>query len=164
MTEVCSHTCITNQIINLKMNKTIKKARSTYDMGFSAAIIITGALTAGISTSGAITLMGIFFIAVGLVCWFILKSAYIDLETSRKLKKAEVFYPVDYKQNLLNAVMNTPEQLSSFPQSPMNTLKLSIYYNEDDMYLQLFEYIPCEYKPCTRLVKHKTCDISKLVH
>lgn len=146
-----------------KMEITIKKSRTSYDMIFSMIIIFIGIAACAISHSGAITLMGILFILTGAICWFILKSGYIDVETSKTMKKNEVYFPIEYKHNLIDAILNNPEKLKDYPQSPMNTMKVDIYHNEADLYVQLFEYIPCEYKPCTKLIKHKMCDLRKLV-
>ena len=145
------------------MEITIKKARTTYDMLFSVFIILIGVATCALSQSGAITLMGVFFITMGAICWFILKSGYSDTSTMKKLVKSEVYFPADHKSSILNAVLNDPEKLDKFPRSKMNSLKLDIYYNDDDVYMQLFEYIPCSYKPCTKVVRHQTFDLSKLV-
>ena len=148
---------------NKIMEITIKKARTTYDMLFSIFIMFIGVATCAVSQSGAITLMGAFFITMGVVCWLILKSGYSDMSTMKKLRKSEVYFPVDHKSSILDAVLNEPEKLDKFPQSKMNSLKLDVYYNEDDVYMQLFEYIPCSYKPCTKVIKHETFDLSKLI-
>ena len=117
-----------------------------------------------ISHSGAITLMGVFFIIIGLVCWFILKSGYVDARSLKMIAKSEVYFPIEYKQKLIDAVLNNPDYLKDMPRSAMNTMKVDVYHNQQDLYLQLFEYVPCEYKPCTKLIKHKMCDISQILH
>ena len=145
------------------MDQTIRKSRTSYDMLFSMVIVFIGIAACAISHSGAITLMGILFIITGIICWMILKSGYVDTTTSRSIKKEEAYFPVEYKQNLIDAVLNNPERLNELPNSPMNTMKVHLFHNDTDLYLQLFEYIPCEYKPCTKLIKHKMCDLSKLI-
>ena len=151
------------QLNNKLMEIAIKKSRTTYDILFSSFIIITGLVTCALAQSGAITLMGVFFIVMGIICWLILKSGYSDTSTMQKLTKVELYFPVEHKSSILDAVLNEPQKLDKFPSSKMNSLKLDLYYNDDDVYMQLFEYIPCSYKPCTKVIKHEAFDLRKLV-
>lgn len=146
------------------MNDIIKKARTKYDILFTVVILLIGILSCVLSTSGSITLMGVMFILAAIVCWFILKSGFIDTTTSQTLSKSEVFYAVEHKNGILDAVLNNPANLDKYPRCTMNTIKIDIYYNDNDAYMQMYEYIPCDYKPCTKLIKHKMCDVSKLLH
>ncbi len=146
------------------MNDIIIKARTRYDLLFTLAIILIGIITCIVSTSGAITVMGFTFIFAGAACWFILKSGFRDTATAKIMKKTEVYYAVDHKKRVIEAVLNNPADLADIPQCAMNSIKLNVYYNDEDTYLQMFEYIPCNYKPCTKLVKYKKSDISNLIH
>lgn len=146
------------------MNDIIRKARTKYDMLFTLTITVIGIITCIIATSGTIVIMGVTFIIAGIICWFLFKSGYEDVSTKKKLSKTEVYYAVEHKNNVLDAVMNAPQRLVEFPRSPMNSIKLDIYYNEDDSYMRMYEYIPCNYKPCTKLIRHNTSELSNLLH
>ena len=46
-----------------------------------------------------------------------------------------------------------------------NAVKLDIYYSkaEGKAYLQLFEYVPYTYEPCSRLYEYQIADVEKLI-
>lgn len=146
------------------MNEIIRKARTKYDMLFTSIITFIGITTCVIATSGVTIIMGVTFIIAGMVCWFMFKSGYIDTVSKQNLTKTEVYYAIEHKQGIIDAVLNDPKRLSQYPKCSMNTIKLDIYYNNEDAYVQMYEYIPCSYKPCTKLIKHKAGDVSNVIH
>ena len=146
------------------MNELIRKARTKYDMLFTSVITFIGIITCVIATSGVTIIMGVTFILAGMICWFIFKSGYMDLATKQILTKTEVYYAIEHKQGVIDAVLNDPKRLAQYPKCSMNTIKVDIYYNDEDAFVQIYEYVPCSYKACTKLIKHKASDVRNIIH
>ena len=64
-----------------------------------------------------------------------------------------------------SALASKPESIDLGEANKGNAVKLDIYYSKASgkAYVQLFEYIPYKYEPCTKMYEYKIGNIEKLI-
>ena len=64
-----------------------------------------------------------------------------------------------------SALESNPSSIDLNEANKGNALKLDIYYNNASgkAYMQLFEYIPYRYEPCSKMYEYETGRIEKLL-
>ena len=69
------------------------------------------------------------------------------------------------KNEISNAMTTKPESINLSEEDKGNGVRLDIYYSKatGKAYLQLFEYIPYKYEPCTAVFEHDLSSVSKLI-
>jgi hypothetical protein len=63
------------------------------------------------------------------------------------------------------AIAAKPESVDMREAEKGNALKLDIYYRKPSgkAYLQLSEYVPYKYEPCSKVYEHELCKVEKLI-
>lgn len=147
------------------MEKNFVKVQSTKDITIGASLIIAGIVMAIAPIGGAMNVTGILTAVTGLVLLFILKNGYKDSNTGERYIKKEYFYPANMKTQLIAALTANPDTILPNNGENGNAIRLEIFYNKtlDKAYLQLFEYIPYKYEPCSDVVVLNTTGIQNLV-
>ena len=63
------------------------------------------------------------------------------------------------------AIMAKPHTIDLSEEDKGNAVRLDIYFNKASgkAYLQLFEYVPYRYEPCSRIYEHEVSRIENLL-
>ena len=64
-----------------------------------------------------------------------------------------------------SALASKPESIDLAEANKGNAVKLDIYYSKTTgkAYLQLFEYVPYKYEPCSKIYEYETARVGKLL-
>lgn len=138
------------------------RVRSIKDIVISSILIITGTVLVIIPSSDPLNILGFFTIVTGLVLAFILKTAYRHTESGEKLQKKEFYYSNDMREKLKSA-LTSPMDFRHTQESQGSTLRMDVYYNKTKAYMQLLEYIPYRYEPCSAVHEHSFDKVSNLI-
>ena len=147
------------------MEKTFTRVRSIKDITVFVSLIVAGSILIGLPTGTSVNITGFFLIFAGFILAFVLKSAYKDDETGVRYQKKEHYFQQAMNAPISSALASKPESIDLDQAEKGNAVKLDIYYSRTagKAYLQLFEYVPYRYEPCTRIYEHKLETIDKLI-
>lgn len=143
------------------MKEKFIKIRSKKDIAITSIIIATGLILTIMPSSSAITMLGFFIAISGIILAFVLKSAYMNIETKEIFVKKERYFSANMKETVTAALLS-PEKKLDTVEDQGNSLKLDIYYNKQKIYAQLNEYIPYKYEPCSKIYEYqytKACSL-----
>ena len=135
------------------MEQNFCKVRSMGDMIIVLLLILVGfgfIILPGFST---INIIGIVITLLGIVLAFTLKSAYQDKDTGEIYSKKERFFSQTKHEHLKHALA-CPSKFCSKGEDEGTTLRLDVYYNDTRVIIQLLEYVPFTYEPCTQFYEH----------
>ena len=145
------------------MEKCFVKVRSRKDIMISLVVMILGLGLMILPNSAPINISGSLVMLIGLLFAFTLKSAYIDPVTGKIYSKKERYFSQSKHDQLMHAV-TSPKYFCTNGENEGSTLRLDIYYNEEKVYIQLLEYIPYTYEPCTKIYEHDINTGSKFIN
>ena len=147
------------------MEKTFIRVRSVKDIVISTSLIILGSILVALPTGSGVNIAGFFMIFAGLILFFILKSGYKDTETGISYKKKEYYFQQAMNAPISAALASKPESIDLGEANKGNAIKLDIYYSKASgkAYLQLFEYIPYKYDPCSKIYEYSRERIEYLI-
>ena len=145
-------------------NKFIR-VRSVKDIVIFASLIIIGSVLVALPTGAGINITGFFMIFAGIILLLVLKTGYKDVRTGEKYQKKELYFQQTVRSQLVSAISEKPNYIDLYEQDKGNALKLDFYYSRSSgkAYLQLFEYIPYRYEPCTKVFEYGLEDVDKLL-
>ncbi len=146
------------------MEKNFIRVRSIKDITISSVLTITGCVLIALPTATSINVLGFFMIFTGILLFFLLKTGYKDQESGVKYCKKERFFAQAQRAAILDKLACNPDGINLKEEDQGNAVRLDIFYSEADgkAYLQLFEYIPYKYEPCSKLYEHSLCNITNL--
>ena len=147
------------------MEKTFIRVRSAKDIAISATLIISGSVLIALPTSTAVNITGFFLIFAGLILAFILKSSYKDVETGVKYHKNELYFQQAMNAPIAAALVSDPDSIDRTEEDKGNAVRLDVYYSKTSgkAYLQLFEYVPYRYEPCSKIHEHEISKVGRLL-
>ena len=104
-------------------------------------------------------------IFAGLILSLVMKSGYKDAEKGDCYNKKEHYFQQAYNAALSSAISKKPESVDLSEEDKGNALRLDVYYNKASgkAYLQLFEYIPYKYEPCSEMLEYGIDRVEKLI-
>ena len=142
------------------MEKTFIRVRSIKDITIFVSLALVGTILTALPIGDAANIAGFFIIVAAGILAFVLKSAYKDIDTNEKYLKKERYFQQTMHAAISSAIASKPDSVDLSEEDKGNALRLDIYYSKSSgkAYLQLFEYVPYTYQPCTRV--HE-CEISK---
>ncbi|MBQ8811319.1 MAG: hypothetical protein IJZ70_03285 [Bacteroidales bacterium] len=142
------------------MEKEFCRVRSAKDIAISVSLVIIGGVSIALPTATSINILGFFLIFAGIILFLMLKTGYKDTASCEKYQKSEHFFAQSMRDTMSKALAK-PENLDLKEEDKGNGLRLDIFYSKSTgkAYLQLFEYVPYKYEPCSRQVE---CEISKI--
>ena len=142
------------------MEKTFIRVRSIKDIVIFTSLAIIGIILTALPVGDAAHIAGFFMIFTAAILAFVLKSAYKDVETNEKYLKKERYFQQTMHAEISAAIASKPDSIDLSEEDKGNALRLDIYYSKASgkAYLQLFEYVPYTYQPCSRM--HE-CELSK---
>ena len=142
------------------MEKTFVRVRSIKDIIIFASLAIVGVILTMLPIGDAANIAGFFIIVAAGILAFLLKSAYKDIETNEIYLKTEKYFQQTMHAEISAAIASKPDAINLAEEDKGNALRLDIYYSTSSgkVYLQLFEYIPYTYQPCSKI--HE-CELSR---
>ena len=146
------------------MEKTFIRVRSIKDIIISVSIAIVGITLTALPIGEAAHIAGFFILFAAGILAFVLKSAYQDADTNEKYHKKERYFQHAIQAEISAAIASTPDSVDLSEEDKGNALRLDIYYSKSSgkAYLQLFEYVPYTYQPCTKMYEYELSKTSKL--
>ncbi|MBR5568898.1 MAG: hypothetical protein IKW27_09170 [Bacteroidales bacterium] len=147
------------------MEKEFIRVRSVKDILAFVTLIVGGSVLIMLPTAAGVNLAGFFLILTGLILAFILKSDYQDPQTGERYAKTELYFKQAMHAAVYSAIASKPEAVDLAEAEKGNALKLDVYYNKASgkAYLQLFEYVPHTYEPCSQVYEYDLERIQKLI-
>ena len=147
------------------MEKTFIRVRSIKDIVIFITLIILGSVLILLPTGAGVNITGFFMIFAGLILALVLKTSYKDTETGIRYKKAELYFQQAMHAAVESVIASKPEGIDLGEADKGNALKLDIYYSKTSgkAYLQLFEYVPHTYEPCSKTHEYEIGRVEKLI-
>lgn len=147
------------------MEKTFVRVRSAKDIIIFTSLIVLGSVLVALPTSVSVNITGFFLIFAGIALAFILRTAYKDTATGEKYQMKEHYFQQAMNAPISSALQSDPESIDLGEEDKGNAVKLDIYYSKSTgkAYLQLFEYVPYQYEPCSKMYEYEISKVGKLL-
>ena len=148
-----------------KMEKDFIRVRSIKDIVIFVSLIVAGSVLIALPTGAAVNITGFFLIIAGLILALAMKTGHKDPSTGETFMKKELYFQQTQHAAIMSAIAAKPESVDMREAEKGNSLKLDIYYRKSSgkAYLQLFEYVPYKYEPCSKVYEHELCKVEKLI-
>ncbi len=145
------------------MEKNFIKVRSIKDITVSIILAAAGGVMVALPTADSVNVAGFFLMFAGILLFFLLKSAYKD-EAGVKYIKKERYFSQENRPELIEKISSNPNGINLTDEDKGNAVRLDIYHSKESgkAYLQLFEYIPYKYEPCSKQLEYDLDAISKI--
>lgn len=140
------------------MCKTFVRAHSALDLTVSISLMAVGTILVTIPSSQAVNILGFFMMFAGIILVMIYKSGYKNLETGERFLKKEHYFSLNMRTSVMEALdRNNPKGIDYKEEDKGNNLRMDVYSNKkkDIAYIQLFEYVPYKYQPCSKIYEMK---------
>ena len=136
-----------------KMEKEFIRVRSIKDIVIFVSLIVAGSVLIALPTGAAVNITGFFLIFAGLILALAMKTGHKDPSTGETFMKKELYFQQTQHAANMSAIAAKPESGDMREAEKGNSLKLDIYYRKSSgkAYLQLFEYVPYKYEPCSKV-------------
>ena len=148
------------------MEKTFTRIRSTKDIAISSTLSIAGITLVALPTSVSVNLIGFFMIFAGIIMLLFSKTGYKDTETGIRYCRTERFFPQSMRSDIESQLESHKKGTGILisEEGKGNGLRLDIYKNKKsgNAYVQLFEYVPYKYVPCTKVYEYDIDTITAL--
>ena len=147
------------------MEKTFVRVHSAKDIIISVSLIVLGSVLVALPTGAGVNVAGFFMIFAGLLLALFMRTGYKDTASGEKFQKKEHYFQQAMNPAINSVLENRPEAIDLAEAEKGNAIKLDIYYSKvlGKAYLQLFEYIPYKYEPCSKMYEHQLSRIEKLI-
>jgi len=147
------------------MEKEFIRVRSTKDLIISLGLTIAGCILIALPTATSINILGFFMIFAGIILFMILRTGYKDKETGYKYCKTERFFSQDMRSEIAERLTSKPNSINLSEEDKGNALRLDIYHSKTSgkAYVQLYEYIPYKYEPCSIQYEFEISELDKLI-
>ena len=147
------------------MEKTFTRVRSVKDITIFSSLIILGSVLIALPTGAAINITGFFLIFAGLILMFVLRSGYKEEGSNERYQKEEHFFQQAMNAAIASVLESKPESIDLREADKGNAVRLDVYYSKASgkAYLQLFEYVPYKYEPCTKVYEYEIAKVGKLI-
>lgn len=146
------------------MEKEFIRVRSVKDIIITSTIIVCGCIMLAWPDSQSISVAGFFTLFAGILLGFIMKSGYKDSESGIYYCKKEHYFAQSLKNDIINKLSDNLKSINFKNQDNGNGLRLDVYYSKKagKAYIQLFEYIPYKYEPCSQMIEHSLSDVTEI--
>ena len=147
------------------MEKTFTRVHSIKDILIFISLLILGGLLVAVPTSDAVNITGFFLIFAGAILALVLKTGYKDVETNAKYQKKERYFQQAEHATIADAIASKPDSIDLSQENKGNAIKLDIYFSKASgkAYIQLFEYVPYTYQPCSKMYEYEISKVGKLI-
>ena len=149
----------------IKMEQKFIKTRSIKDIVKFTSLIAIGLIFTVIPEVVEAHLAGYALISIGAVLAFFLKSGFKDIETQEIYFKKEFSFPGNMKTSIQSALASSLESIDISQENKGQTLILQMYYGKTSgkAHLQLFEFVPHQYVPCSEVYEYEISKIANLL-
>jgi hypothetical protein len=146
------------------MEKTFERVRSIRDIVIFVSLVVLGSILIALPTSASINITGFFLIFAGLILALVLKTGYKD-ENGGKYQKKERFFQQAMNAEICSAIASKPNSINLSEEDKGNAVRLDIYSckSSGKAYIQLFEYVPYRYEPCSKIYEYEISEVSNLI-
>ena len=147
------------------MEKTFVRVHSIKDIVIFISLLALGGILVAIPTSDAINITGFFLVFAGAILALVLKTGYKDIETNAKYHKKERYFQQTMHIAIANAIASKPDSIDLSEEDKGNAIKLDVYFSKatGKAYVQLFEYVPYTYQPCSKMYEYDLSKVSNLI-
>lgn len=147
------------------MKKEFVRAYSVKDIIIFTSFIIIGCTLLALPTGTGVNITGFFLIFAGIILAFIMKTACKDVESGEKYSKREHYFQQSMRSSVLEAIESGPDSIDMSQKDKGNALKLDVYFSRKagKAYVQLFEYIPYKYEPCSKMYEYEADKVGNLI-
>ena len=147
------------------MEKEFIRVRSIKDITIFSLLVIVGCVLVVLPTGTSVNITGFFLIFEGLILAFVLKTEYKETESGEKYMKKELYFQQAMNAPVSAAIASKPDSIDISQENKGSAVRLDVYYSKDSgkAYLQLFEYVPYKYEPCSRMYEHQIGAVEKLI-
>ena len=147
------------------MKKEFVRVRSAKDITVSVSLIVSGAVLILLPTGAAVNITGFFLIMVGMLLALFMKTGYKDVETGEMYCKREHYFKQAMNPVISAAIASRPESVDLSEEDKGSAVRLDVYYGKTSgkAYLQLFEYVPYTYEPCSGMYEYHISTVDKLI-
>lgn len=149
----------------INMEKTFIRVRSVKDIVIFTSLAIIGIILTVLPYGEAVNIAGFFIIFTAAILLLVLKSGYKDSETNDKYSKKERYFQQTMHSAIAAAVTSAPDSIDLSEEDKGNALRLDVYYSKSSgkAFVQLFEYVPYTYQPCSKMYEHEISKVAKLI-
>ena len=146
------------------MEREFIRVRSVKDIVITLALIISGSIMVAWPDSQPISVAGFFTLFAGILLWFVMKTGYKDTESGMHYQKKEHYFAQSLKHELATKLATNLKSIDLNTEDKGNGLRLDVYYSKTTgkAYIQLFEYIPHSYEPCSQMYEHTFTEASEI--
>ena len=147
------------------MEKTFTRVHSIKDIVIFISLLVLGGILVAVPTSDAVNITGFFLIFAGAILALVLKTGYKDVETNVKYFKKERYFQQAMHVAIADAIASKPDSIDLSQENKGNAIKLDIYFSKASgkAYIQLFEYVPYTYQPCSKIYEYEISKVGKLI-
>jgi hypothetical protein len=116
-------------------------------------------------TSTSINILGFFLIFAGILLGIFMKTGYKDEKSGIKFSKKELYFDKSRQVELSKALPVRLYASDIKVNDKGNGIRLDIYHNKTvgKGYVQLFEYVPYSYEPCTGMYEYSYDSLSEIL-
>ena len=147
------------------MEKNFIRVRSVKDIIVCATLIAAGSVLVALPTSASVNILGFFMVFAGLILMIFMKTGYKDEESGDRYSKSELYFDKSKQSELSKAVPAGICASNVKDSNAGNGLRLDIYHSKSNGkgYVQLFEYVPYKYEPCTAMYEHSYDNLAEIL-
>ena len=147
------------------MEKTFTRVHSIKDIVIFISLLVLGGILVAVPTGDAVNITGFFLVFAGAILALVLKTGYKDVETNEKHIKKERYFQQTMHAAIADAIASKPDSIDLSQENKGNALKLDIYFSKatGKAYIQLFEYVPYTYQPCSKMYEYEISKVGKLI-
>ena len=148
------------------MEQRFIKIRSTKNIITFASFILAGILLVLLPNNIGANMGGYTLIVIGIILALILKSDYCDKHNLKRYHKRQLYFNIAHKSELQSIIASNPHAINLSEENAGQTLRLDIYFSPqaNRASMQLFEYVPHEYCPCSEIHDYDLAEIKQLIH
>ncbi len=146
------------------MEKKFIRVRSIKDIIISSVLAAVGCILILLPTATSINVLGFFMIFTGVLLFIILKTAYKEEKSGVRYCKTERYFSQEQRHELIEKIKSNPNSISLAEEDKGNAVRLDIFFSKESgkAYLQVLEYIPYKYEPCSVQVEHEISAIRSI--
>lgn len=147
------------------MKKSFKRVRSITDIIITVLLLLAGIALSIFTQQISVHIVGYLLILTGFILIFVLRTAYKDEETGELYKRKDRYFAQSKKNYLLQALKENVETIDLSGEEEGTGLRLDIFYSKKTgkVYLQLSEYVPYVYQPCSDFFEFNTTNAARLI-
>ena len=147
------------------MEKTFTRVHSIKDIVIFISLLVLGGILVAVPTGEAVNITGFFLVFAGAILALVLKTGYKDVETNVKYIKKERYFQQAMHAAIADAIASKPDSIDLSQENKGNAIKLDIYFSKASgkAYIQLFEYVPYTYQPCSKMYEYEISKVGKLI-